>query len=148
MAGHFFKKWSHRVVLGCQDLARFEGLRSWGPRFSVWEPFPGVRDLRSWDPGPGVLDFRSGDQDFRFWEAFLAGERFLAGDTDFGLGTLIFGLGTLIFGFRRVLAVFADSERFAEKRTILSLFFIENNFWNNISARDASPCFWCFVALI
>ena len=30
---------------------------------------------------------------------------------------------------------------FGRKRTFLALFFIENNFWNNISARDASPGF-------
>ena len=58
------------------------------------------------------------------------------------------GWGTLILGFLAVLGYFwafcrknAVLDVLGLKCSKMSVFFIENNFWNNISARDASPWF-------
>ena len=61
-------------------------------------------------------------------------------------GSNISGLGTLLLGFLAVLGYFwafcrknAVFDVLGLKCSKMSVFFIENNFWNNISARDASP---------
>ena len=67
-----------------------------------------------------------------------------SGDPSFGL-LGCFGL------FLRFWAVLGYFWAFCRKNAVfdvlglkcskMSVFFIENNFWNNISARDAFPCF-------
>ena len=66
-------------------------------------------------------------------------------------GSNISGLGTLLLGFLAVLGYFwafcrknAVFDVLGLKCSKMSVFFIENNFWNNISARDAFPCLLCF----
>ena len=75
----------------------------------------------------------------------LLGPFFWEGSQE-GSGSHISGLGTLLLGFLAVLGYFwafcrknAVFDVLGLKCSKMSVFFIENNFWNNISARDVSP---------
>ena len=128
MAGHFFKKWPHRVVLGGGP---------WGSR-----PSGGA--------GFGGGSCQGGSPGVHFWGSPRRGPFFGvpggegSGDPSFGL----LGCFGLFLRFWAVLGYFlgvlsknAVFDVLGLKCSKMSVFFIENNFWNNISARDASPWF-------
>ena len=127
MAGHFFQNWSHRVVLRARKFEFSRPDRVLRSSKGSWYLDPGIWVLRprSRYLDPGIPGWRT---DFRVWEWILAVwvgfERFPGLRVDFGCQT----------GFWTISWVSSSFEQF------WALFFIENNFWNNISARDAFPC--------